>query len=95
MPAKIGRNMETTDITKDIPVSSVETMGLPKPPVVTVDAKRVVLDVPAKAAVVPPPAIIAKDQVIIGLKSTTMESITAVPASAAKGTAILSNRLSI
>lgn len=93
--AKIGRNIETIDITKDVPVSIVETMGLPTPPVVTVDANRVALDVLEIDAAVPPPAIIANDQVITGLKSATTDSIIAVPANAAKGTEIVSNKLSI
>lgn len=90
-----GKNIETVDITRDVPVSKLETIGFPKPPVVAVDAKRVVLEVPAMAAAVPPPAIIANDQVTTGLKSATVDIITAVPASAANGTAILSNKLSI
>jgi hypothetical protein len=93
--ANTGKNIDTIDMTAAVPVSMVETTGFAKPPVVTVDAKRVVLDDPAIAAAVPPPAIIAKDQVITGLKSATVESITAVPANAANGTAILSNELSI
>jgi len=86
--------MDTTDITSDVPVSKVDTIGLAIPPVVAVEANRVVLDVPATAAAVPPPAIMAKAQVITGLKSATVDNIMAVPASAAKGTVILSNRLS-
>lgn len=86
---------EITDITNDVPVSSMATTGLAIPPVVTVDANRVVLEVPATAAAVPPPAIMANDHVITGLKSATVESIIAVPARAAKGTAIVSNKLSI
>ncbi len=93
--AKIGKNMDTTDITMEVPVSAAETNGLTKPPVVAVDVKRVAHDDPATAAAVPPPAIMAKDQVITGLKSATVESITAVPANAAIGTARLSNKLSI
>ena len=93
--ASIGKNIETTDITTAVPVSKVETIGFPKPPVVAVDANRVVLDVPAIAAAVPPPAIIANDQVTTGLKSATVDNIIAVPARAANGTAILSNMLSM
>ena len=91
----MGRKIEIIDITIEVPVSKTETTGFPIPPVVTVDVKRVALDVPATAAAVPPPAIIAKDQVITGLKSATVDSIIAVPASAAKGTAMLSNKLSM
>ena len=95
MAAKTGKKTEITDIINDVPVSSMETTGLAIPPVVTVDAKRVVLDVPATEAAVPPPAIMANDHVITGLKSATVDSIIAVPASAANGTAMVSNKLSM
>ncbi len=95
IPARIGRKIEITDRTIEVIVSNIETMGLPIPPVVTVEVKRVAPEVPATAAAVPPPAIIANDQVITGLKSITVDSIITVPARAANGTAILSNRLSI
>ena len=49
-----------------VPVSIVETTGLPSPPVVAVDANLVALDEPAIAVAVPPPAIIARDHVITG-----------------------------
>ncbi len=91
----MGIKIDTTDITTDVPVSKVEITGFATPAVVAVDANLVVPDVPAMAAAVPPPAIIAKDQVITGSKSATVESITIVPAIPAKGTAILSNKLSI
>lgn len=93
--ANTGKKMETTDITVAVPVSTVDTMGFATPPVVAVDANLAVLDEPEMAAAVPPPAIMAKAQVTTGLKSDTVESMTAVPASAAKGTAMLSSRLSI
>lgn len=89
-----GTKIESTDITSDVPVSKVETTGFAKPPVVAVDANRVVPEEPEIAAAVPPPAIIASAQVTTGLKSATVDSITAVPAKAAKGTAILSKALS-
>lgn len=92
--AKMGRNIEITDIIMAVPVSKIETNGFPNPPVVAVEAKRVAVDVPDMAAAVPPPAIIANAQVTTGLKSDTVESITAVPAKAAKGTETLSKRLS-
>ena len=94
VPQGIYKKIEKIDITKDVPVSTVDTTGLPKPAVVVVDANRVA---PAElfiAAAVPPPAIIAKDQVIIGLKSATVDTITAVPATVANGIAIVSNKLS-
>jgi len=93
--ANKGRKMETTDMIIEVPVSTVETMGFAKPPVVAVDVKRVALDAPEIAAAVPPPAIIANAQVITGLKSDTVESITAVPAKAASGTEMVSKILSI
>ena len=92
--AKIGANIEATDTTAAVPVSTVVINGFAKPPVVAVDAKRPVAPAPFIAVAVPPPAIIAKDQVITGSRSATVETITAVPAIAAKGTAILSNKLS-
>ena len=86
--------IENIDITIDVPVSTVETIGFAIPPVVAVDVKRAALDVPAITAAVPPPAIIAKAHVISGLKSATVETMTAVPAIAANGTAIVSSKLS-
>ena len=80
--ATIGKNIEVTDMTTAVPVVAVE-------------ANRVVLDVPAIAAAVPPPAIIAKDHVTAGLKSAMVDIITAVPARAANGTAMVSNKLSV
>lgn len=90
----MGKNIEMIDMTTDVPVSSTDTMGLPNPAVVALEANLVVVDVPATAAAVPPPAIMAKDQVITGFKSATVDSMMAVPANAANGTAILSRRLS-
>tara|TARA_R110000868_G_scaffold411615_2_gene705928 strand:+ start:2838 stop:3137 length:300 start_codon:yes stop_codon:yes gene_type:complete len=92
--ARIGIKIESMDMTMEVPVSKVETTGFAKPPVVAVDAKRVVLAVPAMAAAVPPPAIIARAQVITGLKSATVDNIIAVPAKAAKGTDMVSSKLS-
>ena len=82
-------------IKKEVPVSIIPTTGLAIPTVVAVDAKRVALVVPAIAAAVPPPAMMAKVQVIIGSKSVTVDSMIMVPAILAIGTAILSNKLSI
>lgn len=92
--AKIGKNIDTTDITKAVPVSKVDTRGLPIPAVVVVEANLVTPDELLIAAAVPPPAIIAKAQVITGLKSATVETITAVPAIVAKGIEIVSSKLS-
>ncbi len=92
---KIGRKIEATDNNIEVPVSTVETIGFPKPPVVVVDASLVAPEDPAMTDAVPPPAIIAKAQVTTGLKSATVETITAVPAIAARGIAMESNKLSI
>ena len=94
MIAKIGKKMDTIVITIEAPVSIMDTTGFATPPVVAVEANLVVAEDPAIAVAVPPPAIIANDHVINGLKSETVDNITAVPASAASGTAILSNTLS-
>ena len=91
---KTGINRDTIDITIEVPVSKVETTGFAIPPVVAVDAKRVTLELPATAAAVPPPAMMAKAQVIAGLKSATVETTTAVPAMVANGIATVSNTLS-
>ena len=79
----------------DDTVSIVDTNGFPNPAVEVVDASLETLEVPATTAAVPPPAIIANDQVTTGFKSTIVDAITVVPAIAAKGTAILSSKLSI
>lgn len=90
----IGRKTEIIDVIKAAPVSIVETTGLATPAVVVVDASLVAPDVPEITAAVPPPAMIANAQVISGLKLATVDTITAVPATAAKGTATESSRLS-
>ena len=89
-----GRKIETIDITIAVPVSIVETIEFPKPAVETVDPKRVALAELLTAAAVPPPAIMANAQVINGLRSATVETITKVPATVASGNAIVSSRLS-
>ena len=95
MIANIGKNIETIDITMENPVSIEETTGFPNPAVETVEPNRVTLAELFTAAAVPPPAIIAKAQVINGLKSASVDTITAVPAMVANGIAIVSKRLSI
>ena len=92
--AKKGANIEAVVTTIAVPVSSVETTGFANPPVVAVEANRLVAPAPLIAVAVPPPAIIAKDQVTTGSRFATVETITAVPAIAANGTATLSNKLS-
>ena len=91
----MGKNTSKTEPTIEVPVSKVATTGFAIPPVVVVDANRVALVVPATAAAVPPPEIIAKAQVNTGLKSATVETITGVPATATKRMVTESNTLSI
>ncbi len=93
--ATYGKNTETMDIPIDVVVSTVDTIGFATPPVVVVDAKRVTPEELAIAAAVPPPAIMAKAQVTTGLKSATVDTITAVPAIPAKGMAMESKTLSM
>ena len=92
--AKMGKKMEAVVTTIAVPVSMVETTGLPIPPVEAVDASLPVAPAPLMAVAVPPPAMMARDQVTTGSKSATVETITAVPAMAAKGTAKPSSKLS-
>lgn len=92
--AKRGMKIEMRDINAAVTVSIVDTMGFPKPPVAVVEASLVALEDPEMATAVPPPAIMAKHQDTTGLKSTIVDIITAVPANAASGTDILSNKLS-
>jgi len=95
MTANIGKKIETIDITIEVPVSIVETTEFPIPAVDTVEPNLVALAELFIVAAVPPPAMIAKAHVITGLKSATVETITAVPAIVAKGIAIVSKALSI
>jgi len=92
--AIIGAIIETTATTKAVIVSINEMNGFPIPAVVAVEAIRPVADAPLIAVAVPPPAMIANDQVMTGSISETVATITAVPANAARGKAILSNKLS-
>src|SRR5690606_19466026 len=93
--AKSDKKIEITDIKNAVTVSIVDIMGFPTPPVVVVEVSLVTLEELEMAAAVPPPAMMAKDHDIIGLKSTIVDIITAVPANAARGMEILSNILSI
>ena len=92
--ARSGAKIEAVDTTNAVPVSTVDTRGLATPAVVAVDVNLPAALAPFMAEAVPPPAIIARDQVTTGSKSTTVETITAVPATAARGMAILSKALS-
>ena len=92
--AIIGANMDKTAINIDVPDSTVAITGFANPAVVVDEASLVVLVEPLIAAAVPPPAIIANAQVIVGSKLATVETITAVPAIAANGIATVSKILS-
>ena len=89
-----GTKIDAVDTATAVPVSTVETTGFAKPPVVAEDVNLPAAFAPFIAVAVPPPAIIAKDHVITGSKSATVDTITAVPAIAASGMAILSRILS-
>ncbi len=90
----IGKKIAKMEMMIAVPVSIVEIMELPNPAVAKVEVIRVAPTVLFMVAAVPPPAMIAIVQVIIGLKSATVETITAVPASVAKGRAMVSSKLS-
>ena len=91
MAASMGTKIEAAVTITAVPVSAAEITGLPKPPVTAVEANLLVAEAPRIAVAVPPPAIMAKDQVTTGSKSEIVATITAVPAMAANGKAILSN----
>src|SRR5690606_28397128 len=91
--ATIGRKIEAKDITTAPPVSTVETTGFPSPAVLTEEVNRVPALALFTILAVPPPAIMAKAQVIIGERSAMVETITAVPAMADSGMAISSKAL--
>lgn len=93
--ATIGAKIEATVTTTAVPVSTVETRGLAKPPVVAVEATLPAALAPFIAVAVPPPAMIASDHVTTGSRLATVDTMTAVPAMAANGTAKLSKRWSI
>ncbi|KKL91690.1 hypothetical protein LCGC14_1892180 [marine sediment metagenome] len=92
--AKTGAKIDAVVTTIAVPVSTDDSIGLANPPVVAVDANLLVALAPFIAVAVPPPAIIASDQVTTGSRPATVETITAVPAMAASGTAKLSKILS-
>lgn len=89
-----GAKMDAVETATAVPVSIVDTTGFAKPPVVEEDANRPVALAPFIAVAVPPPAIMARDHVTTGSRSTTVDTITAVPATPAKGMAKLSKALS-
>jgi len=92
--ATTGKKMDAVETTAAVPVSKVETMGFAIPPVVAVDVSLPAAFAPFIAEAVPPPAIMAKDQVTTGSKLATVDTITAVPAMAARGKDIVSKALS-
>ena len=92
--ASIGANIDAIETTIAVPDSKVETNGFAKPPVVVVETTLPAAEAPFIAVAVPPPAIMARDHVTTGSKFATVETITAVPAIAARGIAKLSSKLS-
>lgn len=94
MAAMGGAKIEAVETAAAVPVSMVETTGFARPAVVKLEANRPVALAPFMAVAVPPPAIMAKDQVTTGSKSTMVDTITAVPAIPANGMAKLSKALS-
>lgn len=58
--ASIGKKIANELKVISVPVSAVDTTGLPITPVLTEEAKRVVLVIPCLTVTVPPPAIMAK-----------------------------------
>lgn len=89
-----GTKIEAVLTATAVPVSNVDTSGFASPPVVAVEVSLPVALAPFIAVAVPPPAIMASDQVTTGSKLATVETITAVPAIPAKGKARPSNTLS-
>ena len=89
-----GTKIDAVDTATAVPVSKVDTTGFASPPVVAVDVSLPAALAPLMAVAVPPPAMMAKDQVITGSKLATVETMTAVPAIAAKGIANASKALS-
>ena len=92
--AKTGKNIANTANKIENPDSNIEITGLANPAVATDEASLVPEVEVFIAVAVPPPAIIARVQVIKGSKLATVESMIAVPATAAIGTAIVSKILS-
>ena len=92
--ASIGANIDAAVTIAAVLVSIAEIAGLAIPPVVADEASLLVADAPLIAVAVPPPAIIANDQVTTGSRSATVETTTAVPAMAVSGRDKLSSRLS-
>src|SRR6056297_3182619 len=94
MAAMGGTKIDAVLTTTAAPVSTVETIGFANPPVVPVDVNLPAALAPLMAVAVPPPAIMAKDQLTTGSKLAAVDTTTAVPAIPANGMAILSKTLS-
>ena len=86
--------MESMDINVETPVSIVVNTGFANPTVVVLEVSLAAEAFPLIAAAVPPPAIIARAQVITGSRSVIVATIIAVPANVANGNAIVSSILS-
>jgi len=78
--AKTGKNIANTANKIENPDSNIEITGLANPAVATDEASLVPEVEVFIAVAVPPPAIIARVQVIKGSKLATVESMIAVPA---------------
>lgn len=89
-----GTSIDAVETATAVPVSTTDTTGLAKPPVVVEEVNLPAALAPLIIVAVPPPAIMAKAQVVTGSKPATDDTIAAVPAIPAKGIATLSKRLS-
>ena len=92
--ATIGSTMARIDRKSEPPASTVETTGLPTPPVAAVDA-ALVIPVPVwMTAAEPPPAISASAHFTAGSASPSIAPVAMVPATTAIGVVTVSSRLS-
>ena len=87
---KIANKLRTAELA----VSPELTKKFPAPAVVVVEIALTVAVDELIAAAVPPPAIIAKDQVANSFISPRFTATTKIPASVAKGTLMVSRKLS-
>lgn len=94
MSARIGNIRARIDNSVEKTASRVENTGFAKPMVVVVEAARAVAVVPAMRPAVPPPPMIAKAQETQGSKSPSVTKNRIVPATVARGTAMVSSALS-
>ena len=89
-----GTSIDAVETATAVPVSTTDTTGFAKPPVVVEEVNLPAAFAPLIMVAVPPPAMMAKAQVVTGSKPATDDTIAAVPAIPARGIAILSKRLS-